>query len=835
MAKTLTASTTAEKDSNSTTPINIIKFEFGGSVGTKYYSDRDITIGSVVATEKVTSWGNFKKEIKDNGGEIGSFSIDLEDADRTIWDYGETIEFQAKNVTLYQHFSGNLEADLEEIFCGVIAGVAWQESECILTFDIAEKNLFYNKDTGQSADRANFPDIAKDQENENLPIIIGYVEKVKSVLIETGRETVLSVALIHVDFQNDPNSVDAIVEDSKEFEQETALDLWVDTEYVVGSFFGRKLTITEREKDIVSSHTTADSTSPINFRCNLLVPTGSYWVGLTARIATIAGSFPNQPDTVDRGIVVFRPDDIYFLDQPNTWWPGLVIPGSIVGTNITIYGAGGGKAAGSIVREKRTSYTWCFNLYNSTAIENVVVKGQQQETEAAPVGLETWLSINESYYSTDFDDDNYEVKNLTTLEMGFLPAWNPSSNFSDNVLYADVTGLLGEAADSPSGNTLNPAAIIKAICINFLGMVAADINTTSFESVASSVDWLKISFAYSSKITGLEFIYSIAFQSRIQLFWEQGKLNFKYLENKTGTSQVTITNTARILDSYMEEEENRENIITRVVAKWIERGEWKQKELIDTDAETLFGKHEKELVFWAHYTESYAVAVAQFYLNRWSKIFRKLKISTFLNTMELERGDWITLTIEGKYTSQKAEIVAINQVPGSGIDETIDIVELELKIPITSGCLTSCELEAELGCDSSCETVCMTALETDCSYACETFNQEPCNLICVSACQLTAVTCQYQCQTNCQEACELDCEEGCEASGTENGTCSGSTCQTACELACQAVCQLAEQATCTESCEQDCMYACTTHCQGPCDGVCTVACTTSCKINNYDA
>lgn len=820
MSKNLTGNTTTEKNSNSTVPINILKIEFGGSVGTKYYSDQNIIIGSIAIIAKVVNWGDFKKEIMDNAGEIGSFSIDLEDISRIIWDYGKTIEFQAKNVTLYQHFSGNFEADLEIIFCGVIAGVIWEESEGLISFEVAEKNLFYNKDVGQYGNRANFPNIYKSQENENIPIVIGYVEKVRGVLIETGKETVLSVPLIDKNFQKDPNSVDTIVEDSKEFVQDTSLDLWVSTEYVKGSFHGRKLTITEREKQITSSHTTADSTNPCNMRCNLLSPTGSHWVGLGVRIATLPNSFPNVPTTVDRLISFFRPDDEYFLSQPNTWWTWLVIPGSGVGVNIHIYGAGVGKEAGNIVMEKRNDYTWCFNLFNSSLLNNVVVRGSQAETIKLAHNIETWIGIVSSYYSTNFDDDSFEVKNLTTLKMGFLPAWNSKSNYKDNFLHADVIGLLGDVGDSPSGNKLNPASIIKAICINLLGMTAADIDSTSFTSVASSVDWLKISFAHYNKIKGLDFIYDIAFQSRIQLFWEQGKLHFKYLENKTGTSQAIISNNSRVLDEYTEKEESRENIITRVIVKWKERNEWKQKELIDEDAETLFGKHVKELNFWAHYTESYAVAVGQFYLKRRSKIFRRVRISTFLNTLELERGDWITLDVTDRYSNQKAEIVSISQNPGSGIDESIDNIELEVRIPITSGCLTSCEMNAELDCDSSCETVCMTDLETTCDYACETFTQEPCNLICVSGCQLVAVTCQYQCQIDCQQACELDCEEGCEASGTENGACEGSTCQVTCELTCQATCQT----TCQTTCEVDCQATCEVDCQVACETGCEITC-----------
>lgn len=876
--KDLTGNTITEKNKQSTTPINILKIEFGGAIGTKYYADRNITVGSVIAIGKVISWGGFSKEKKDTEGTISSFSIEFSDTDRIIWDYGNTIEIQEKSATLFQHFEGNLEADLEEIYIGIIRAIIWEESEARVTLEIVEKTSFWDIELGQVADKENFPDIATSQKNTSLPVVIGKVEKVQSVLIETGKETRLSIPLISYLFQKaqfDPNSIDTVVDEGKEFAQNIPLDLWVGTEYVKGSFSGRKLTITERERTVISSTTTAVSTKMNNLVCDLLVPVGSHWLGLffLIDIPHDLQIWINSPTTMKRLCSLYKSPDEYFFTQSNGWFPNYLIT---LNCTFLVYGPAVAREKGTQVLEYRTSYTWCFNYGNVSLIEHVVVKGDLTEREVdvpgqRPIaGIETWLEIQKDLYSLNYNDNSYTVKPLSTLTMGFLPAWNPTSNYKDNVLHADVTGLLGEVGDSPSGNVYNPAALIKKICLTYMGMTSADIDTTSYNQACTDVDWLHISFSSNSLHRGLDFIYDIAFQCRLSLFWEQGKLHFKYLQDSLGISIATIEDTDRKMDSYIEEEESSEEVITRVIVKWKEGEKEKQKELINTNAELTFQKKIKTLDFWAHNKEAYAVGIAYFYLYRWSSVYKRVKFSTFLSSLEVERGDWVTLNFTDFQVVQKVEVLRIGHKPGSGTNESIDLIEIEGRIPLKTGCSGNCELYTELFCDASCEFECQTTEELDCSYACEENTQEACDLVCVTFCQVKAVTCQHQCQLDCQSNCRLDCQEGCEleeqecsldcTTGCTTGctadcesscqmqctetcelNCQGTSCMTSCESAgCEAECELVCEELCMWGCQQSyeysdpgCLYACEFSCQSPCtvgcEHMCQITCTSVCE------
>ena len=819
--KILTANTTTEKNKQSTTPILICKVEYEGSIGTKYYSDRELVVGAITLLNRIISWGTLTTKLITGIGTLNSLNIQLSDMDREIWGYSEDIEIQGKNITIYQYFEDLIEADFLGLFFGIIRGIKWLEKDSSIIIEIVEKATLFNLPISQQAVTNIFPNVDKTQENEHLPIIIGKVEKVKSILIETGKQTLLSVPLKNLNYQDDPSYVETVVENSKEFSQNTYQNLWIGGELVWGELIGRKLVITERAKIITDGHTTGDSNEVNSLKCNSLVPSGSHWVALTFKIATPGGS---ASPFIYRYSKIFRPPDEYFFNLVSDWFPLYRI---YAGVHFYIYGEAVQKEAGSIVMEYQTSYTWCFNHGITTELKNVVVRGSVQEEEQAIDGIETWLSFDDSFYSVNMNNVSYNVTPLTTLEMGFLPKWNRNSNFKDNILYADVTGLLG--TDSPSGNEYNPASLIKKICITYIGMVEADIDNNSYLQAVTDTDWIKLSFCIQAEMKGMDLIYDIAFQSRLSLFWEEGKLHFLYIVDNIKTPIATITDSKRKISNFEQEEENTEDTITRVTVSWIEKGETKTQELTNTELELTLPKNTRALNFWCHNKEAYAIGIAHFYLQKWGRVYTRISFSTFLTSLEVEVGDWVTLDFPNFFsTNQEMKIIALHLLPGSGTFEDINEVEIEGIVPVRAGCTGTCQTYTqEEGCDISCQEVCQNTGQVDCNYICETVTQEPCDLICVTLCQFSDISCSDACMSDCQtacqtETCQLTCQDTCQL-----------VCQDICQIDCQIVCEFPENYGCTESCTTVCQTTCQTYCELQCQTdemvwTCTESCESAC-------
>ena len=258
--------------------------------------------------------------------------------------------------------------------------------------------------------------------------------------------------------------------------------------------------------------------------------------------------------------------------------------------------------------------------------------------------------------------------------------------------------------------------------------------------------------------------------------------------------------------------------------------------------------------------------ITNFWLNRWKNNYEILRLKAFLNVLELERGDIVELDLSGHYSDQPADVLSIDTQPGSGVDNSIDEMNLILRLPLYAGCTTKCEMACETGCEDACElTDCQTFCQESCEQtACESDCQESCEQFCTSTCELTCVTdCEAQCQAGCESGCQAECELACLLSeeqctlaceficvvGCETSCQSG--CQTACEVGCESdcttMCEYGCQSDCQNSCQYDCQsegcqlgcentgcqtaceYDCETNCQSDCQLTCQLTCQNDCQ------
>ena len=825
--RTLTGPADSEKDKQSTTPVNVLKIEFGGAIGTKYYSDRDIS-SPITAEGRVISWGEFSAEAIEAEGTISDIQIELEDSDLVLLGYIRTQNLLNVQTYFYQFFTGLVWGDSVLLLRGVVKDVSWEESTPKLSLSIENIQALFNKTLGTEATKEIFPNIRKEDEGKILPLAFGKIEKGQAVQVIDSKRTTLVIPL-------PPDASVAIVTDSRDFGQgiTNIYNILIGRELVRGYFDGSKLQILQRELVITTGLTTFDPPNGRTFRANL-TPAGPSWVGY--RIRFYFGS-----TEVDRQISNYTSPDVYGIDA----W--LHVP---AGVYYEIYGKQEKHDAGEIVQEKIENYTWIVNDAPSDSFDWIEIEASLQITGQGVSNkvknITTIVKLREEYYTINLNDSTWAGllgHNVTSIVLPFDPKNLPNSPYASGELLPTFVGI----------TDTNPVDIIVNLAERLGLTYPGDFDTASETAAQTATSWLNFGFQITSNF-GYKDLYDIAFQARLALNFDQGVLTFKYLENAVGSSILTVTDDERVLDSLEIQPVETHKVINKVTASFYDRGIIRKITATDTGSIAKYGEQEKELNLWCINIRAFAESIAQFWLRRWSESYEICQFKTPLTSLEVERYDWITLNFTELQANQPAEVLKVSHAAGAGEGERLDLIELETKIPKFAGCASSCEAYEQTACASTCEQVCQSIAETSCNYTCETSAQDACSLTCVTICELEC-TSYYQmigggtsCATGCETGCTNQCQTGCTTAGCQGGCtasctagCQGSGCTASCQAGCetggcQVICELAAQTTaCTDSCEvgqQSQPTTCATSCQVSCTTTCTTTCQVGCTTGS---
>lgn len=804
--RSLTVNAITEKNKiKNLTPINYIKVEFGGAIGTKYYCDRVLSSPVTTENELVISWGSIFSQIREERGSQQSADIAIADVDFVILGYMNNQAIYKIPVTIYQFFSGLILTDAYIIGKGTLREIVRKEDTAAATLLIENYQTNFEKYLGNVASKSTFSEISTDIEGQLLPLIIGRVERATGAIqVIASKRTTLTV-------RTKWNSVECVVADSKEFSQDTALDLMMGSEYVRGKFVGSKLTLSERGRIIATGKTIATGATINTFIANL-APNGTNWIGKNIKF------FIGQ-QTFIKTITNFTSPNVYaFSPATNT-------NGIQKDTYFEIYTIQTKHDPGEEIYEYKENYTWIINNAPSTNVEKIEIEGSI--FIAGQKAVETFVRLQDSYMTIDTNDATWTASlghNVTSLTLPFDPKNFQNSPYTNSVLYVTCTGI----------NYENPVDIIVYLAQQ-LGLTYPDDFDTTSEAAVKALSFLKLGLDIKQKLD-FNLLFDIAFQSRISLKFIEGKLYFKYLENALSASVKTITDTEREIDSV--EIIEPEEIFNKLYVSYFEDGKAKKFEIKDATSIASYGIREKNVKLWAHKTHWSAYCQAQFLLRRWANPRQKIKFNAFLDQSELQINDVITLDFNN-LVDLPVEIETIRYIPGNQDEiDKLEIQALSWKFP---GCASSCEAYEQTGCSSSCQQYCTSSAETG-DYVCQTANQAACSLICVSVCELDCTSwvenfvggCTSFCQTGCRSGaetspagCFLGCQQNCTTSQQD------SACATSCRISCTA-------GSCTshsESCSGYCMTSCVTAaCQTSCTSQATVcqtgaegACASSCQ------
>jgi len=829
--RSLTGLVTTEKGkTKEVSPINIVRIDFGGALGTKYYSDRPLTT-PVTAAGTVIDWGDYSQSISEDRGEVSEYSFTMEDDDLGLLDdvFRDQIS-QGKPAILYQFFIGLGLSDLTVLFKGVVGKAEWSEGEPRqLRISLESTETFYSKRLGTLASEENFPDIRKEDIGKTIPYVYGDVERSSAVQVVASPKTTLAIDLGLI-------GSETVVTDGRCFPQGVNKDIFIGRELIRGKFEGNKLFIYGRGLVVASGTTNSMSPNILTFTASL-VPAGFSWVGYHVRFFLPSGATP------ERLITNFTTPDVYGMDAPVLvpgTSPGVLHTEIPAGTPFEIFGKPAVHGAGEEVYLDLPEYKWAINDAVSDSVDFIEIAASvvlaRDDVSSKLKDLNTIIKIPKDYYTVDLSDSSFTGTighDITTISMPFDPKNLPNSPFASDEILASLRGR----------DLDNPADIIDDILTR---SDVTDKDTTSISDAVTATSDIKLGFTIEEIRRGIELAHDIAFQSRLSLIFEAGDARLLYLTNAAGTSTTTVTDSGRAIDGLDITQEDIEQIYNVLDITYKDKGKEKSFEVRNTGSVTEHGERPRDLFFWVHNNRSSAEAIAIFWLGRWADAVELATFETFLNTLEVERGDWLTLSFTDFYTSKKGRVINIIQTPGHGENNEIDRIQITARTTEFGGCSGSCQLFGETGCDTSCEATCQSSPETSCNFACETACQEACELTCVSSCQLSCTEFVQTlapddpdtggCGTSCQGACQTGCQgQGCEATACQTG-CTSTGCTVGCETNCQSTCEFSCEVGCTTGCEFDCQSgcqnqvetACATGCETGCQGFCTTNCQTGC-------
>lgn len=116
-------------------PLLILMIDWGVGVGTKYYSEKTIDPDIMGRIQRIDDLSITRQN--DNYGAIGQFNIELDDWDKHFWFIMNTTNLEGKKVTVYQAFDGMDRADWLVLFIGNVVGpINWSEGQHVLSFGV---------------------------------------------------------------------------------------------------------------------------------------------------------------------------------------------------------------------------------------------------------------------------------------------------------------------------------------------------------------------------------------------------------------------------------------------------------------------------------------------------------------------------------------------------------------------------------------------------------------------------------------------------------------------------------------------------------------------------
>ncbi len=208
------------------------------------------------------------------------------------------------------------------------------------------------------------------------------------------------------------------------------------------------------------------------------------------------------------------------------------------------------------------------------------------------------------------------------------------------------------------------------------------IDATSFASVKTKLEPFPANFAILDRKNIVEVLQEIAFQARCSLRISNGVFYLSYLPEEP-TAVDTLTEDDIENQSVSITLTDTEDLVTKYIVKW--RLSYAQEDLdriVLRHNVNKYGIQEETYEYYIYNQPDIIFKIATFWLIRKSNSWKKFSCNVFLNKLNLETFDAVTLDFNTNYVSNSSVKAIIEKAT---FDSENQIIELECWVPIKAG------------------------------------------------------------------------------------------------------------------------------------------------------
>jgi hypothetical protein len=659
------------------------------------YAEKDVSAPSVSGVPvsvrgKIQDIGRVDSVVAISANETSEeFSLILDDTDGSIKDIIDNNDIMLRDVTMYQWFEGLNFEDRFIIFQGKInSPISWSETDRTVKFNVVSQ--LEDKSVGFSPDEGVFSDLPEDMIGKLWPECFGTSVHQKAIQVDFKHSGTLADPVGLADFtlpariaatitiQQFLNGLGVLYAVAAGFAALLGLDqAQSQLEDKANGFFAQAGQKQQEVDDLNALYQEQLDTEVDQFRVlggehfprgtiKLLI-NGAIFTGSFAGAQGAAGSdvfFISCADHPERknfhrnvtpcgntGCLTttckqFPSAEGFEIEQVNG--DVLFVPtGTILGEQAGAFFAQGGTAV--------TMYTAEPIRYFVSITPGEVLKVAAFAT--FDNGERTLIDVPTSLYNVY--TQSYGSVSVTVVQVH--DALSKQNASWEDTLYVTYRSSVGP-------NTMD----ILAYLIGKYSELSID--QESFESCRADLENYPMHFCLTQKKNIITVLNELSFMARIALSIKSGKFFCKYLParpNSEFTFNESNTRSQTIELGFTDTDE----LITELIATWRSHGAQNEdhKSVVRYNVKK-YGIHSQTVDYYAYNYVSAVVKSLTFWINRRGHTWKKLQFQGFLDALNVETFDGVTLDFAGNYASNGPVLGCVEEATYNSEDNSLDFV-----------------------------------------------------------------------------------------------------------------------------------------------------------------
>ena len=717
-------------------PITIVEIDWIEDEGSKLYADR--TTGAIRG--KILEVGNLDNVISvSNNDSSQELSLTLDDTDGTIKAILDTNDIHKRSARVYQWFEGLGLDDRFLLFAGKISSpIKWSERDRTVSFTIISQ--LEDKEVGFSAEEGQFPWIPSGILDKAWPMIFGKVQDVPAMQFNqavSGR-TICGIGIVSGESQHYGAPLGG--NDSAFYVSMTQMSAQASHLWHCWS-----ASCDEDEKEAFSDQANAvgDQMSQMSFdhqkqkECARLQRILTYEESVSAAGGNALGCNPVRilggedfPQNVGLKISIgqgvftgyFDGDEFHISDRIHvvneakaeetsnrTWtywrawrehhelcgptppfaewkfetqlkcidWPSnILFPDGIIKDS--------GSASGTLSEDETDKKAdQLLQHYWAASGSSVSLWSIEEITYLISIipgtvlTLKAYKVLDNERLLVNIPTELYEISivdygPIQTVQAVFSkPLSTITGQGWDDTIYVTFESDVGP----------HTCDILEYIITNYTDL---SFDATSFTNIRANLDPFPMNFPILEKKTALTVLQEIAFQARCALWISNGVFYIKYLPEEP-SSDATITVSDIDAERGIEVElSSTEDLVTRMNVDW--RISWNEDDpnrVILRHNVKKYGTQTEDYFFYCFNQPDIVLKAATFWLVRNANTWKKIKFKTYLQMLNLETFDTVTLDFGSQdYVSTSPVKAIVEEATYNSDDQTIDF---SCHTPVRSG------------------------------------------------------------------------------------------------------------------------------------------------------